>query len=235
MLIVCVGLATASIAAVGFGLFDQLIESFPGRGTATATPGAEGAGRVVEGEAGAAGAAASAPDGPEAHRAIYRAGKLYLEGAVPSEAVAAAFEEKAAEVIGADNVINNYVIDPRAEEPTDGRVIVDEPFLFAFDSADIDPQFHGLLDLGVLVMDLNPQAKIRVVGHADATGTSLYNEELSLARAAAVAAYLIDNGVGTDRINVQGRGERRPIADNATSGGRALNRRIEIELLNLLA
>jgi len=229
VLAICVTLATLSIAAVFLGLFDQLIESLPGRGSPSSAT-SEGAARRVDQSAGAD----DRDQAPEGHRAIYRDGKLYLEGAVPSEEISAAFEAKAAEVIGADNVVNNYVIDPRAAVPTDGRVVVDEPFLFRFDSARIDPRFHGLLDLGVLVMNLNPQATMRVVGHADATGSTRYNDGLSRDRADSVAAYLVEHGIDDSRVEVDAKGERQPVADNGTRQGRAQNRRIEIELLNLL-
>ncbi|MGI9603575.1 MAG: OmpA family protein [Acidimicrobiales bacterium] len=233
VLAVCVGLALASIAAVGLGLFDHLIESFPGR-SGPNPPSAAETGAAVDRRVDPALQTSTTVD-LEPHRAVYRDGTLTLEGTVPSEEISAAFEAKAAEVIGADNVINNYVIDERAPEPTDGRVIVDEPFLFEFDSARIDDQFTDLLDLGVLVMDLNPQATMRVVGHADATGPDMYNNRLALDRAAAVAAYMTDHGVARRRVEVEGRGERQPIGDNTTSAGRALNRRIEIELLDLLS
>ncbi|MDH3707071.1 MAG: hypothetical protein OES57_13455, partial [Acidimicrobiia bacterium] len=154
VLAVCVGLALVSVAAVGFGLFDQLIHSIPGQAEPATAPLGEGQRRVVDDSTGSTTAHTTTTVALEPHRAVYRNGKLFLRGTVPSEEISAAFETKAAEVIGADNVINNYVIDPRAPEPTDGRVIVGERFLFAFDSAEIDPRFNGLLDLGVAVMEL---------------------------------------------------------------------------------
>jgi len=233
---VCVVLAVVSVGAVGFGLFDNLIQSIPGQAEPATAPPTEGQRRVVEADPPASSATQTTTTvALEPHRAVYRDGKLFLRGTVPSEEISSAFETKAAEVIGADNVINNYVIDPRAPEPTDGRVIVGERFLFAFDSAEIDPQFHDLLDLGVAVMELNPQATMRIIGHTDSTGTEIYNESLSLARAVAVAAYLTDNNIDPARLDVEGRGEGQPVADNTTAQGRSLNRRIEIQLLDLLS
>jgi outer membrane protein OmpA-like peptidoglycan-associated protein len=54
------------------------------------------------------------------------------------------------------------------------------------------------------------------------------NQELSLKRAMAVRDYLIAQGVPASRIDVAGLGLSAPIADNATTDGRARNRRVEI-------
>lgn len=69
---------------------------------------------------------------------------------------------------------------------------------------------------------------IVVIGHSDASGSTSFNFELSLRRAAGVAQTLAQSGVQPDRITVAGYGESRPIADNESEAGRVLNRRIEI-------
>jgi hypothetical protein len=52
------------------------------------------------------------------------------------------------------------------------------------------------------------------------------------ARARAVTAYLRERGIAPERIvTVEGRGEEQPVADNATAEGRALNRRVEVNIL----
>ncbi|NLF54821.1 MAG: OmpA family protein, partial [Thauera phenolivorans] len=60
------------------------------------------------------------------------------------------------------------------------------------------------------------------------TGTDAINNPLSVNRAAAVRDYLVARGVSSQRIAIDGRGSRQPIADNATASGRAMNRRVEI-------
>ena len=79
-----------------------------------------------------------------------------------------------------------------------------------------------LADLGGVV--------IQVGGHADSTGASDFNQQLSLDRAQAVVDALIDYGVNPAIIRAVGYGEERPIADNETEQGRAANRRVEIEV-----
>lgn len=69
---------------------------------------------------------------------------------------------------------------------------------------------------------------ILVEGHTDARGSKRHNEQLSLARAAAVRAYLISQGVSPDRVRAVGKGEASPVASNRTAEGRANNRRVEI-------
>ena len=75
-----------------------------------------------------------------------------------------------------------------------------------------------------------PSAKIAITGHSDASGDEAANRALSLARAQAVADYLVSNGIEPQRLVVLGAGASRPVADNATAYGRQLNRRIEFEL-----
>ena len=72
-----------------------------------------------------------------------------------------------------------------------------------------------------------PEVKIKVTGHTDASGSEDYNLKLSQGRAQAVAGRLTELGVEKERITTIGYGESRPVADNATEDGRALNRRIE--------
>jgi len=63
--------------------------------------------------------------------------------------------------------------------------------------------------------------------------TQEYNIKLSEARAKAVRDYLVQMGIEASRIGYKGYGNSRPIADNQTAEGRALNRRIEIEIIKM--
>ncbi len=79
------------------------------------------------------------------------------------------------------------------------------------------------------------RAPISIEGHTDSTpiSNSLYpsNWELSAARAASVLARLTARGVASSRLSVAGYADERPIADNATPEGRALNRRVDLVIL----
>ena len=69
-----------------------------------------------------------------------------------------------------------------------------------------------------------------VVGHTDSVGTAEYNQQLSLRRAQAAAAYLEAQGVPAARVRTEGRGEAEPVAVNTTDAGRSQNRRVEVAL-----
>ncbi len=74
--------------------------------------------------------------------------------------------------------------------------------------------------------------KIELVGHTDNQGGSTYNLDLSQRRAASGYAWLGLHGVDRDRLRSSGRGFLEPIADNDTDRGRALNRRVEVKVIN---
>ncbi|MGB1582054.1 MAG: OmpA family protein [Nevskiales bacterium] len=69
---------------------------------------------------------------------------------------------------------------------------------------------------------------IHVVGHTDSVGSNEYNQGLSERRASSVGNRLIAEAVPNNRVLLEGRGEREPIADNSTEDGRRRNRRVDI-------
>jgi len=75
-----------------------------------------------------------------------------------------------------------------------------------------------------------PGLRFNVEGHTDSTGSVSTNRELSMQRAVTVRDYLIAQGVAASSIDVAGLGSSMPAGDNATSDGRARNRRVEIVL-----
>ena len=86
------------------------------------------------------------------------------------------------------------------------------------------------LDRVIALADACRDASISITGHTDSTGNETWNEQLSLARAKAVATYLESRGIEGQRLIAQGAGSSQPVADNRTRYGRGLNRRIEISL-----
>jgi len=77
------------------------------------------------------------------------------------------------------------------------------------------------------IMKENPAYKLFIQGHADSQGDDAMNQTLSDKRAAAVKAYLTNKAIDEARMRSQGFGESSPVADNATTEGRAKNRRVE--------
>ena len=100
---------------------------------------------------------------------------------------------------------------------------------FDFDKSLIKKIDIPELDKHVAVLNEVHPAPVTVEGHTDYRGSDAYNQRLSERRAAAVRRYLIEKGIASDRIKTVGYGEQRPVADNKTVEGRALNRRVELE------
>lgn len=101
---------------------------------------------------------------------------------------------------------------------------------FDFDKYNIKKVYVPDLDRHVAYLSANPSSPITVEGHTDSKGSDQYNQKLSERRANAVRQYLIEKGIASSRIRVVGYGEQRPIADNKTDEGRAINRRAEFEV-----
>lgn len=99
---------------------------------------------------------------------------------------------------------------------------------FDFDSSKLRPTADAKLTEVVEFAATYSNAQLDVSGHTDSIGTNQYNQKLSERRANAVKAYLLNKGVAADRIVTTGYGEEKPVADNKTAEGRALNRRVEI-------
>ncbi len=100
---------------------------------------------------------------------------------------------------------------------------------FDSDSATIQPDSKSLLDDIATSLKSFPDWRLRIVGHTDATADPQHNLRLSVDRALAIKAALVDRGVDPQRLDASGLGESRPITSNATPEGRALNRRVELD------
>ena len=99
---------------------------------------------------------------------------------------------------------------------------------FPVNQSDITPGFYETLNSVALVLVEFDKTRVTVNGHADSTGPEDYNMQLSQRRSLSVANYLAAQGVAADRLQAVGYGESEPIADNATEGGRAANRRVNV-------
>jgi chemotaxis protein MotB len=103
--------------------------------------------------------------------------------------------------------------------------------LFGSAEADLRPDAREILKyLSQVTRDLN--VGVVIAGHADnqpiLSGSFASNWELSAARAAGVARYLVQDGHPATMVRVESYGEFKPIADNDTPEGRAKNRRVEL-------
>ena len=106
---------------------------------------------------------------------------------------------------------------------------------FDTDSAALRPQFFGVLNSVGKVLTEYDKTVVEVAGHTDSTGSDSHNMALSQRRANTVGEYLYTQGIMDQRIMTVGMGEHHPVADNSTSEGRQLNRRVEITLVPITA
>jgi len=120
---------------------------------------------------------------------------------------------------------------PVAVPPKPKRIIVLQGTQFAFDSAELTPEARGILDANAAVLERQSDIRVRIEGHTDSTGLEAYNQGLSERRAKAVEDFLISKGVSADRLETEGYGPSSPIAPNDTREGRAMNRRVELKVL----
>jgi len=119
---------------------------------------------------------------------------------------------------------------PPEPEPVAERIVL-RGVNFDFDQSEIRPDAAVILDEAASMLSGRPDVVVRVEGHTDATGPEAYNQGLSERRAASVRKYLVGNGIAASRLTSAGFGESQPMATNDTREGRALNRRVELQVL----
>jgi len=130
----------------------------------------------------------------------------------------------------------------------DGKVLASETVVveevtvrnvqFAFDSAEMKGQYQTEMDsVSAILEPHRPLLRqgletLYVIGHTDSRGSEEYNMTLSKQRAQAVADHLLTQDPSRSKfIKVVGRGESEPVASNDTDEGRAMNRRVVIEVV----
>ncbi len=100
--------------------------------------------------------------------------------------------------------------------------------LFDYDKAEIKPDGYLLLDQIFIILKKNMAMSVELQGHTDNVGTEAYNMDLSMRRSNCVANYLVGKGILRNRLLTTGFGFKSPVAQNGTSFGRSLNRRVDL-------
>ena len=129
-------------------------------------------------------------------------------------------------------VVTEKEVEPAADTAADTPVVkpVQPPTIyFLSDVSDLTPEATDKLDSFAQEVK-DSDAKLQVEGNTDWLAEESYNQSLSVRRAEAVANYLVGKGIDRNRISTIGYGELRPVSNNDTEEGRALNRRSEIRL-----
>jgi len=102
---------------------------------------------------------------------------------------------------------------------------------FDFDRFNLRPEALTILDDAIAKLQSNPDLQVTIEGHCDSIGTIEYNLALGERRANAVRDYLVTRGIAAMRLRTVSYGEERPIADNGTAAGRAMNRRAHVAVI----
>jgi outer membrane protein OmpA-like peptidoglycan-associated protein len=139
---------------------------------------------------------------------------------------AAALEREQAELRARLQTQLNSILETR--ESARGLIVSMPDVLFDFDRYTLRSGAREKLAKVAGVVLAYPDLRLEVEGHTDSLGTDSYNQSLSERRAAAVQAYLVEQGIASDVIVHRGFGEARPIVTNDTAEGRQQNRRVEV-------
>lgn len=111
------------------------------------------------------------------------------------------------------------------------RLVMPSNITFATDQSYITTGFHQTLNDIAKVLIKFDKTLLSIEGHTDSTGSAQHNQLLSTQRAQSVQQYLIAKSIEESRLKITGYGESMPIADNNTASNRALNRRVEVQII----
>ena len=118
------------------------------------------------------------------------------------------------------------------EIPAPQRKILNEAtryIHFDFNKATLKASSYPKLEQMVQILNEYPDYSLSIAGHTDSKGADDYNLKLSYDRAASARAYMLSKGIPAERIEARGYGETKPVADNKTAAGQALNRRVDFD------
>jgi outer membrane protein OmpA-like peptidoglycan-associated protein len=104
---------------------------------------------------------------------------------------------------------------------------------FAPGSSSLSPRFGDFLRQLANGLQTYSTLSVKVTGHTDSTGDAQLNDRLSAARAAAAVNALVREGVASNRLLSEGKGQSEPIASNDSAEGRATNRRVDMLIIDL--
>ncbi len=135
---------------------------------------------------------------------------------------------QAEEAVAKKQQLESELKELKAKQTDRGIILTLGDILFATGRSVLMPAAMDTIDKLAAFLKKYPTRNVLVEGHTDNVGSETYNLGLSQQRADAVKTALITEGVSQDRIKTKGYGESQPVASNATSGGRQLNRRVEI-------
>ncbi len=114
-----------------------------------------------------------------------------------------------------------------AAQNADAMKVLSATVYYDFDHADLTEAARSLLLAKVPVLQAQPTLHIRITGHTDDRGSSEYNLALGLRRAAEAKAFLVNNGIGADRLSITSMGAEQPAVPGDNEEAWSRNRRAE--------
>ena len=138
--------------------------------------------------------------------------------AAAAQAQAAALQQELAEL--------------QAKQTDRGMLVTLGDVLFEFGRAEIKPTAQNAIGKLANYLKQHPDRRVLIEGFTDSVGSDQANLTLSQRRSQAVADALRAQGVDPARVDTRGYGEAYPVANNASSSDRALNRRVEVYISN---
>ena len=103
---------------------------------------------------------------------------------------------------------------------------------FEHDSYELTESSNNELESLAQLLITNPTLRIELSSHTDDQGSDKYNDRLSTLRGQAVEKWLVQRGIPADRMVIVGYGKRKPLVPNDSDEQRAINRRVEIKVLD---
>jgi peptidoglycan-associated lipoprotein len=119
----------------------------------------------------------------------------------------------------------------RERRMAEARAALTAPIYFEYDQAELSDDARATMDAKIPLLTANPGIQLRIGGHTDSRGSDEYNLALAQRRAASVRAYLVQRGIGEDRLEIVSYGEERPAVPGENEGAWAQNRRAEFEVI----
>ena len=114
----------------------------------------------------------------------------------------------------------------------EGQIVRINNVFFNTAESNLLPDSYPELKRLVKILKNNPNMSIKLLGHTDNIGKRENNLKLSSERAEAVKKYIISLGINENRIITEGYGPDKPVSTNTTKEGKALNRRVEFQIIN---
>jgi outer membrane protein OmpA-like peptidoglycan-associated protein len=111
------------------------------------------------------------------------------------------------------------------------KVTFDSGILFAVNSSTLNQTSRNALTQFSNTLKGYPDTDVQIFGHTDSSGNDEINIPLSRNRAASVQTFLVGQGISSARMTAEGLGSSMPVADNKTTAGKALNRRVEVFII----